>query len=377
MLSISFNIPFDNERHFRHAFPQDQAVKGILRGSYAGAVEQWFRDQYDSAGVALTASCTNALELAALLLDLQPGDEIIMPSYTFVSTANAFVLRGARPVFCDSSADSPNPNLEHLESLISPRTRALVIVHYAGACLDMDRLRALADRHRLPLIEDAAHAIDARYRGRLLGTFGDFATFSFHETKNITCGQGGALLINNPAYLERARTLSDCGTNRHQFQLGKVSCYSWVDIGSVYNLSELNCAYLLPQLQQLHLITEKRRLLWNAYRRALEPLAARGLLTLPPTDPRCEHNAHLFWITLRSKKERDHLLSRLREQGIQASFHYDGLHRSPWYTRHYGAVSLPHAERYGDCLLRLPLYYDLTLEEVAYCTDKIVREFGE
>lgn len=368
---IPFNIPFDNARHFQKNFPGDQPVKGILKGVYAAAVKQWFLDQYGSAGVTMTASCTNALELAALLLELQPGDEIIMPSYTFVSTANAFVLRGARPVFCDSASDSPNPDLDHMESLISPRTRALVVVHYAGVCLDMNRLRALADRHHLPLIEDAAHAIDAHYCGRRLGAFGDLTTFSFHETKNITCGQGGALLINNPAFLERARTLTDCGTNRHQFEVGQVNNYSWVDFGSVFNLSELNCAYLLPQLQHLPAISAKRRLLWNTYRQGLEPLAARGLLNLPPIVPGCEHNAHLFWITLPTKKERDRLLDRLRENGIQASFHYDGLHRSAWYTRHYEPVALPNAERYGDCLLRLPLYYDLTLEEVKFVLDQV------
>lgn len=368
-MHVPFNIPFDNQRYFHALLPPDFDQRRVFKGQYAEKVRRFFLEQFHCPEAVLTSSCTHALELAALLLDIQSGDEVIVPAYTYVSTAAAFDRAGARVVFCDSAPDSPNIDLGHLESLINPATKAVVIVHYGGACTDMDSLLAIVRQHQLILIEDAAHALGANYNGRPLGAFGDFSAFSFHETKNLSCGQGGALLINNPAFAARARTLRDCGTNRHDFETGIADAYTWVDTGSVFNLSELNCAYLAPQLDMLEKITEKRRQLWNEYYNQLLPLQARGLLRLPVIHPLCRHNAHIFYIVLSSQAERNALIACMKEQDIAAAFHYSPLHLSPYYLKNHAAVSLPMAERFAACLLRLPLYYDLEPEQ----QDRVIR----
>ncbi|MFN0016060.1 MAG: dTDP-4-amino-4,6-dideoxygalactose transaminase [Saprospiraceae bacterium] len=375
-ISIPFNIPFDNLRHFQSIIPGDVDLGALFKGNYAERVSRQFQDRYNPEDVVLTGSCTNALELAALLLDLKPGDEVIIPAYTYVSTANAFELRGATLVLCDSATDSPNMDLDHLETLIGPKTKAIVVVHYAGVSVDMHRLVNLAQRHGIVLIEDAAHAIDARYDDALLGTFGDLTTFSFHETKNITCGQGGALLINNPKFVERARILRDCGTNRHNFILGLVDRYTWVDAGSVYNLSELNCAYLAPQLQHIEMITRKRVQVWEGYYQTLLPLQERGLVALPTVGKMSQHNAHIFHIVLKSQTERDKLLEFMRNRGICTTFHYGGLHLSPYYQKKYGTTTLVNAEKFAGCLLRLPLYFDLSVEDQIRVLNGIVEYFS-
>ncbi|MEQ1744927.1 MAG: dTDP-4-amino-4,6-dideoxygalactose transaminase [Saprospiraceae bacterium] len=362
-ITVPFNVPFDNQRHFRSVIPSDFDLGSLFKGKYAHQVSKFFQNRYQPADVVLTASCTNALELAALLLNLKKGDEVIVPAYTYVSTANAFELRGATIVLCDSAASTPNMDLDHLETLIGPKTKAIVVVHYGGVSVDMHRLTALAKRHQVVLIEDAAHAIDAYYDNTLLGTFGDLTTFSFHETKNVTCGQGGALLINKPEFVDRARILRDCGTNRHNFILGLVDRYTWVDIGSVYNLSDLNCAYLAPQLHHIEMITQKRIRLWDNYYQLLTPLQDSGLLSLPIVGDRCRHNAHIFHLVLASQTERDRLLEFMRNRGIATTFHYGSLHLSPYYQKKYGNTTLANAEKFAACLLRLPLYFAMDVGE--------------
>lgn len=370
-MSIPFNIPLNNDTTFGSVLPQAFECGSLFKGRYASKVHQFFKEQYGAQEAVLTASCTNALELAALLLDIKKGDEVIIPAYTYVSTANAFELRGARLRLCDSAANTPNIDLQKLETLITPKTKAIVVIHYAGICIDMYRLKEIAQKHNVYLIEDAAHAIDAYYDSRRLGSFGDLSAFSFHETKNVTSGQGGILLINNKELVERARILRDCGTNRHNFYLGLVDKYTWIDVGSVFNLSELCCAYLYPQLANLRFITQKRLQLWNNYRDALLPLQKKGLFQLPVVSDLCEHNAHIFYLTLKNRKERDRLLLYLKERGVVATFHYSGLHQCPYYQGKYKRTKLPNAEMYSGNLLRLPLYFDLSFEQQAYILECI------
>ncbi|MCC6459893.1 MAG: dTDP-4-amino-4,6-dideoxygalactose transaminase [Saprospiraceae bacterium] len=373
--TVPFNKPFHNQLNFGEIIAPSFDCSSLFRGKYANLVHQYFKENYGSEEVVLTASCTNALELAALLLDLKPGDEVIIPAYTYVSTANAFELRGAKLVLCDSAAASPNLDLQHLETLITAKTKAIVVIHYGGISVNMYRVQEIARRHGVLLIEDAAHAVEAYYDGIRLGTFGDLATFSFHETKNITCGQGGLLLINNPKLVSRAYLLRDCGTNRHNFYLGLVDKYTWVDVGSVYNLSELNCAYLYPQLTHIEQITQKRVELWDKYYHGLKEFQDKGYLKLPFISNQSQHNAHIFYITLNSQADRDRLLYFLKERGIIATFHYSGLHQCPYYQKRYKKTSLANAEKYSGRLLRLPLFYDLSFEEQAYVLECLHEYF--
>lgn len=374
-VTVPFNIPFSNRLNFSETLPASFECNELFKGKFAHKAHQYFKEVYEPKEVVLTASCTNALELSALLLNLKKGDEVIIPAYTYVSTANAFELRGARLVLCDSQHNSPNLDLNKLDALITAKTKAIVVIHYGGISVNMYRLLEIAQRHNIALIEDAAHAIDGYYDGKRLGTFGDMATFSFHETKNITCGQGGALLINRQTFVERARVLRDCGTNRHNFHLGLVDKYTWMDIGSVYNLSELNCAYLYPQLAHIDTITQKRIHLWNNYYQALKYFEEKGYLKLPFVSDLSNHNAHIFYITLNSLNERNELLLYLKSRGVVATFHYNGLHQCPYYQRKYPKISLPNAEKFADRLLRLPLYYDMGFEAQAYVLDCISDYF--
>lgn len=375
--TIPFNVPVNNQSTFGEVLSQCFDCSALFKGRFASRVYQYFKEEYKAAEVVLTASCTNALELAALLLDIKKGDEIIIPAYTYVSTANAFELRGAKLRLCDSANNSPNIDLQHLETLITPKTRAIVVIHYGGISVNMYRLKEIAQRHNILLIEDAAHAINAHYDSKRLGTFGDLSTFSFHETKNVTSGQGGVLLINNPELVHRARILRDCGTNRHNFLLGLVDKYTWVDVGSVFNLSELCCAYLYPQLANIDTITQKRIALWNHYRDGLLHLQAKGLLQMPFVSALSDHNAHIFYITLKNQAERDRLLLYLKSRGIIATFHYSGLHQCPYYQDKYKKTSLPNAEKFAGNLLRLPLYYDLTFEQQDYILECVGQYFRD
>jgi dTDP-4-amino-4,6-dideoxygalactose transaminase len=323
----------------------------------------------------VTTSCTHALELAGLLLELGPGDEVIVPSYAFVSTANAFVLRGVKPVFADIRADTLNLDEAQLESLITSRTKAIVPIHYAGVGCEMDRLCAIASRHGVHVIEDNAHGLFGKYRGRFLGTFGCMAAQSFHETKNITCGEGGALLINNPAYTERAEIVREKGTNRSRFFRGQVDKYTWVDLGSSYVMSDVLAAFLFAQLETRETIQSCRRRLWEQYASGLADWAKANHVRLPIVPGDCEQTYHMFYLLLPSLAARQALIAHLKMRGILAVFHYLPLHLSE-FGRRYGskAGEFPVTEDASNKLLRLPLFYALTDAEQARVIEA-VREF--
>jgi dTDP-4-amino-4,6-dideoxygalactose transaminase len=303
--------------------------------------------------------------MTALLLDIRPGDEVIVPPFTFVSTVNAFVLRGARPVFVDIRPDTLNLNESLLESRISERTRAIVVVHYAGVACEMDSILTIAARYRLPVIEDNAHGLFARYKGRFLGTFGALASQSFHETKNFSCGEGGALLINDPSYIERAEIIREKGTNRSRFFRGLVDKYTWVDIGSSYVLSDLLAAYLFAQLEQREKIQEKRRWIWETYHQKLQGWAQDRQVRLPIIPEGCEQSYHMYYLLLPSADKRQELMDILKQQGILAVFHYQPLHLSEMGLAFGGRQGdCPVTETVSDRLLRLPFYYDLEPEDI-------------
>jgi dTDP-4-amino-4,6-dideoxygalactose transaminase len=322
----------------------------------------------------LTTSCTHALEMSAILLDLEPGDEVILPSFTFVSTANAFVLRGARPVFADIRPDTLNLDERQLESLVTPRTRAIVVVHYAGVACEMDEIAAVAARHGVPIVEDNAHGLFAKYKGRHLGTLGRFGTQSFHETKNITCGEGGALLLTDPRDVERAEIIREKGTNRTRFFRGQVDKYTWVDTGSSYLPSDLLAAYLLGQLEMADEIQRRRARIWLFYNDALREWAASSGVSLPYVPSHCDQAYHMFYLLMPSIDERQRLIEHLKGKGILSVFHYLPLHASEM-GRRYGAHEddCPVTSRVSDTLVRLPFYNDLTEDEQRRIVDTILE----
>jgi dTDP-4-amino-4,6-dideoxygalactose transaminase len=326
-------------------------------GSFTKKCSAWLESTTGAPKALLTHSCTAALEMAALLADVKPGDEVIMPSYTFVSTANAFVLRGARPVFVDIRPDTLNLDETLIEAAVTERTRAVVPVHYAGVACEMDAINAIAARHDLMVIEDAAQGVMSKYKGRPLGAIGHLGTLSFHETKNVISGEGGALLINDGAFSSRAEIIREKGTNRSQFFRGQVDKYTWVDIGSSYLPSELIAAFLWAQMEEAESLTRRRLSAWNRYHELLQPLEAEGLLRRPIIPTHCEHNAHMYYILLNSLERRTEVIRQFREAGIIAVFHYVPLHSAPAGLRH-GRVSgsLAHTDDLADRLLRLPLW---------------------
>lgn len=321
----------------------------------------------------VTTSCTHALEMAALLLDLKPGDEVILPSFTFVSTANAFALRGARPVFADIRPDTLNLDESRLEELVTPRTRAVVPVHYAGVACEMDPILALAERRGFAVVEDNAHGLFGRYRGRWLGTLGALATLSFHETKNITCGEGGALLVNDPGLLGRAEIIRQKGTNRARFFRGEVDKYSWVDVGSSYVMSDVLAAFLYGQLEVWSEIQGRRRVLWERYREALSSWADRAGARLPVVPPHCEQAWHMFYMLLPSESARGALIAHLKERNILAVFHYQPLHTSEEGIRQGGrAGACPVTEDVSERILRLPFFTSMSEAEQARVIDAVL-----
>jgi dTDP-4-amino-4,6-dideoxygalactose transaminase len=331
-------------------------------GAFTARCQSWIERHTDCTKALLSHSCTAALEMAAMLADIGPGDEVIMPSYTFVSTANAFVLRGGVPVFVDVSPDTLNLDAELVEAAITERTRAIIPVHYAGVGCEMDRIMAIAERHGLMVIEDAAQGIMSSYKGRALGAIGHLGTFSFHETKNLISGEGGALLINDHALVERAEIIREKGTNRSMFFRGQVDKYTWVDMGSSFLPGELTAAFLAAQMEEAEPITRRRLALWARYHAAFEPLERAGRLRRPIVPAHCEHNAHMYYLLLRDLADRTAFIQAMRAADISCVFHYVPLHSSPKGAqagRAYG--SLPITSAYSERLVRLPLW--LGLEE--------------
>lgn len=344
-------------------------------GEFTRRCQQLLETELGARKALLTTSCTHALEMAAILLDLMPGDEVIVPSFTFVSTVNAFVLHGARPVFCDIRPDTLNMNEHLLEDLITTRTRAIVPVHYAGVGCEMDAINAIAERHGAVIIEDNAHGLFGRYKGRPLGSFGAMATQSFHETKNITCGEGGALLINDPQYIERAEIIREKGTNRSRFFRGQVDKYSWVDLGSSYLPSDMLAAFLYGQLEVWQSVQHRRRLIWERYREGLSGWARENGAQLPFIPDHCEHASHMFYVILPTLEARQALIAHLKRRGITAVFHYLPLHHSEFARkRGFDTNPCPVTCEISDCLLRLPFYTALTKEEQHRVID-VMREF--
>ena len=358
---IPFNRPYATGNEL--AYLTEAQRKGHLSGdgSFTERCHQWIEQRTGCAKALLTQSCTSALELAALLLDLEPGDEVIMPSFTFVSTANAFVLRGAVPVFVDIREDTLNLDEKLIEAAITPRTRAIVPVHYAGVSCEMDAIAAIAARHGLRIVEDAAQGVMAGYKGRPLGAIGDIGCFSFHETKNIISGEGGSLLVNDPELVQAAEIKREKGTDRSRFFRGEVDKYTWQDAGSSFLPSEITAAFLWAQLEQAERITAERIAIWRRYHEMLAPLAQRGVLRRPVIPPDCQHNGHIYYVLLETAEDRAHVLAELNRSGINAVFHYVPLHSSPAGMR-FGraegelAVTTSQSER----LIRLPMWLGLS-----------------
>lgn len=363
-MNIPFNKPHltGKEAHYMYQAASNGKLSG--NGEFTKRCQHFFEERYGFKKCLLTTSCTDALEMAAILCDIQPGDEVIVPSYTFVSSALAFVRAGAKIVFADSMVRNPNIDAEQIEALISPRTKAIVPVHYAGVACDMDRIMDIANKHNLIVVEDAAQAIDSYYKGKPLGTIGHLSAFSFHETKNIISGEGGLLGINDERFIRRAEIIWEKGTNRAEFFRGEVNKYGWCDIGSSFLPSEVIAAFLWAQLESMDEIQAKRKALWNKYYELLSPLADKGLFHLPDIPDYATNNAHMFYLVCNCLEERTALIKKLKETGILAVFHYLSLHSSPFYQDKHDGRILPQCDRYADCLVRLPLFFDMSIDDI-------------
>ena len=385
---IDFNRPTltGKEAHYMYQAVYNGKLSG--NGMFTKRCQAWFEERYGFRKCLLTTSGTDALEMCAMLCDLQPGDEVIIPSYTFVSTALAFLREGAKVVFADSMKRNPNLDAETLEALITPRTKVIVPVHYAGVACDMDAIMTIANKHHLLVVEDAAQAIDSYYKSQItndhgsadrqksqilpLGSIGHLSAFSFHETKNITAGgEGGLLVVNDERFIRRAEIIWEKGTNRAEFFRGEVNKYGWVDMGSSFLPSEVNAAFLWAQLENIDAIQAKRKSLWETYYKLLTPLADKQFFKLPDIPDYATNNAHMFYLVLPSLEARTALIKYLKENGVGAVFHYLSLHSSEFYKSRHDGRQLPECDRYADCLVRLPLFYDLTIEQVNTICDLI------
>lgn len=374
---IPFNVPPCTPNTLEHIRLAIESKKICGDGNYTKLCNQWMEQRFHAQKVLLTTSGTTALDMATLLCDFQPDDEVILPSFTFSSTATSIVLGGAKLVFVDIRPDTMNIDETKIEAAITEKTKAIMVVHYAGVACEMDTIMDIAKRHNLLVIEDAAQGVMSSYKGKALGTIGDFGCYSFHETKNYSMGEGGALVINNPIYNERAEILREKGTNRAKFFRGQVDKYTWVDFGDSYLPSELNAAYLWPQLEQADAINNDRLATWNAYYEAFAPLQAAGKVSLPVIPEGCVHNAHMFYLKCDSLAQRTQLIAFLKERGILAVFHYVPLHSAPAglkFGRFHGEDVCTTA--HSDRLVRLPLYYGLTPED-RNTVIAAVREFYE
>ena len=373
---IPFNRPYVHGREMLYMAEALRQRKLAGDGGFTKRCHALFEQRYGFAKTLLTTSCSDALELAALLLDIRPADEVIVPSFTFVSTANAFALRGAKIVFADSSREHPNIDPAEIERLMTPRTRAVAVVHYAGVACDMDRIVELCRARGVPLVEDAAQAIDAFHRGRPLGSLGTFGTFSFHETKNIVCGEGGLLAINDLAHAGRAEILREKGTNRSAFFRGEVDKYGWVDVGSSFLPSDMLSAYLFAQLELIDEIQSRRKAIWQRYRDALAELPRRFGVELPALPDYATNNAHMFYLVCSSLEQRTELIARLKERQISAPFHYVSLHSSSYFHTLHDGRPLPNADRFTEQLVRLPLYAELSNDDVDRVCEAVLQALG-
>lgn len=372
-MRIDFNRPFltGKEAHYMYQAVYTGKLSG--NGVYTKKCQQFFEDKYGFKKAVMTTSGTDALEMAAILCDVKPGDEVIVPSYTFVSSALAFVRQGARIIFADSCKDNPNIDADKIESLITPKTKVIVPVHYAGIACDMDKIMDIANRHSLYVVEDAAQAIDSYYKGKPLGGIGHFGCFSFHETKNVTAGgEGGLLVVNDERFIRRAEIIWEKGTNRAEFFRGMVNKYGWVDTGSSFLPSEINSAFLYAQLESLETIQARRKAIWSMYYEGLKDLATKGYFTMPDIPDYATNNAHMFYLVCCSLDERTKLISYLKEKGVGAVFHYLSLHLSDYYRSVEDNIpELPCCDKFADRLVRLPMFYELKDEEVLYIIQEI------
>ena len=377
MSFIPFNKPYltGKEAHYLYQAVYSGKISG--NGIFTKKCHAFFEQKYGFHKCLLTTSCTDALEMAAILLDIKAGDEVIAPSYTFVSTVNAFILRGAKVVFADSYDDNPNIDADTIESLITEKTKAIIVVHYGGIACDMDKIMALAKQHNLFVVEDAAQAVDSFYKGRPLGSIGHLAAFSFHETKNIISGEGGMLVINDEQFIKRAEIIWEKGTNRSAFWRGEVDKYNWVDIGSSFLPSEIIAAYLFAQLENLENIQQKRTAIWQKYWQNLKPLAEKGFIRLPNIPDYATNNAHLFHLECADTEERVRLIAFLKAADINAVFHYISLHSSPFYVEKHDGRALLNADNFTETLVRLPLFYELTEKEQDFIIEKIKAFYGK
>lgn len=372
---IPFNKPFFNGDEINYF--KNSLTSGKISGDglFTKKCQDFFQSEYGFNSTFLTTSCTDALEMSSLLADINVGDEIILPSYTFVSTANPFLLRGAKLIFADSGTNNPNICPKSIEKLISENTKAIVIVHYAGIACDIDSIKEIIKDKNIILIEDAAQAFDSYYKGKPLGSFGTFSTFSFHETKNITCGEGGLLVVNDSKYLKKAEIIREKGTNRSAFLKGEVDKYGWVAVGSSFLPSDLLAALLYSQLNNKNKIQQKRIKLWDYYYDKLVHLQNSDDIALPVIPDYASNNAHMFYIVFKTEKKRDKILKLLKSYGITAAFHYQSLHKSKYFLSNNKLKELPMADKYSSCLLRLPLFYELKFKSIDLIVNIINKEF--
>lgn len=369
---IPFNRPFLTGQELANVSRAFESRRLAGDNEFTKKCQAWFETRCGFHRALLTTSCTDALEMCALLLELKPGDEVILPSFTFVSTANAFLLRGARLVFADSGPDNPNIDPAQIECLISTRTRAIVVVHYAGISCEMDKIQELANRHGIPIVEDAAQGIESYFKGSRLGSLGDLSAFSFHETKNVHCGEGGLLVINDPKYDLRAEIIREKGTNRSAFFRGEVDKYGWVDVGSSFLPSDILAAVLFAQISSINEIQNRRIGVWSRYADNLAIAEQRGWFSLPSIPGYASNNAHMFYIVCRGLDDRTGLIDALKRNGIMAVFHYISLHTSSFFAKLHDGRALPNSDRYTDCLLRLPMFPELEFQQVDAICDVIV-----
>lgn len=373
---IPFNKPYltGKEAHYMYQAVFSGKISG--NGMFTKRCQSFFETNYGFKKCLLTTSCTDALEMAAILCDIQPGDEVIVPSYTFVSSALAFVRQGAKIVFADSCIDNPNIDANKLEELITKRTKIIVPVHYAGVACDMDKIMEIARCYNLLVVEDAAQAIDSFYKGRPLGSIGHLSCFSFHETKNIISGEGGLLAINDERFMRRSEIIWEKGTNRSEFFRGEVNKYGWVDIGSSFLPSEIISAFLYAQLENLNVIQDRRKYIWNSYYMMLHELQEKGIVILPNIPLYATNNAHMFYLVCRSLEERTALIKYLKERSVLSVFHYLSLHKSDYYINKCDKITLDNCDHYADCLVRLPMFYELDDSQIAYICSLIFQFYN-